>query len=702
MHNLLKTGCLALFAWCVIAPNAQAQAVQDSANRQEAARALPLKRIVILASGMAYYEHTGNLSGAAQFSLSFKPDAINDALKSLVINDPASKNPSVRYQSEQTLLQTLRSLKIDLSGRPDIAEILRSQRGAEVEIAAPTPASGRIVGVETRVSVAPNGETKDEAWLSLYTAGGLRLFNIKEINTFTFKDAGLNQDLSRALDLISAVRNSVSRDLQITLDGTGERRVSLSYVIPAPVWKVSYRLDLGSITPPAGNNAAKRAALFQGWAIVDNDTDADWNNVELSLVAGRPVSFIQSLYPPYYVSRPILPLAIAGAAPAETHDSGFGFSAENETTMKSVTRNRGMALREADAMMAYEEAEDERAYPSAAAPAPSVAGGAMQTAQGAAAGDQFEFTIKNPVSLDRRMSAMLPLVEQDLEGRKLVIFSGANAPNRSAHPRLGAELVNSSGMKLPAGPITVYDGGVYAGDALIEFWNENEKRLISFGEDLSVTASVSETTTRSISAVKIAGGVMNITSGLTYFKTYTFKNSGGQSKSLLIEHPKTYGASLVSPEADEETAAAYRFTMTLPAGRELVITVSEERPIEERVTLFALRPEAFVRYVSNQEIPATVRAALQQAVELRRKISAEEAAASELEERRQYLISEQERIRENFQAVGGETQLGQDYLKRLTALDSEMDGLAPRLEQARAGVKAAQKAYEDYLNGLTL
>jgi chromosome segregation ATPase len=169
-----------------------------------------------------------------------------------------------------------------------------------------------------------------------------------------------------------------------------------------------------------------------------------------------------------------------------------------------------------------------------------------------------------------------------------------------------------------------------------------------------------------------------------------------------VEHPKTSGTTLAAPEADEETAAAYRFTMILPAGRDLVLTVSEERPIEERLTLLALRPESFVSYAGNQEVPANVRAALQQAIELRRRISAAETAAGELENRRQYLISEQGRIRENFQAVGGETQPGQDYLKRLTALDAEIDSLAPRLEQARAGVKTAQKTYEDYLNGLAL
>jgi hypothetical protein len=257
-------------------------------------------------------------------------------------------------------------------------------------------------------------------------------------------------------------------------------------------------------------------------------------------------------------------------------------------------------------------------------------------------------------------------------------------------------------MKLPAGPITVYDGGTYAGDALIEFWNQDEKRLISFGEDLSVSASVSETESRALSAVTLSGGLMTISRSLTRFKTYTFQNAGEQSKLLVVEHPKTPGTTLVSPEADEVTPGAYRFTMTLQGGRELLVMVSEERPLQERISLIGLRPEAFVSYASNQEIPANVRAALRRAAELLSGVSASEIELGEIEERRNYLIEEQDRIRKNLEASGNQTQQGQEYLRRLVSLDTAIDALGPELEKAGAKLKAARKAYEDYIAGLDI
>ncbi|MDR0324316.1 MAG: DUF4139 domain-containing protein [Treponema sp.] len=637
---------------------------------QQTENPLPLKRVVILTSGLAYYEHSGTLNSAANIVLPFRLDAVNDALKTLVINDSASANPSVTYQSEQTLIQTLRSLSIDLSDEPGLPVILSRLRGAEVEIESPIPFTGRIAGIEYR-QVGSSGymETR-EPWLLLNTAQGIRPFNLKEISSISFKNPVIEQDLNRGLDLIAASRNSFSRLLSINLPGSGRRDVSISYVIPSPVWKVSYRLDLGAQRP-----------LFQGWAIVDNDSDTDWANVQLSLVAGRPVSFIQNLYPPYYVSRPVLPLSIAGTAEAQTHDREYSTSSADSRVMM-------------DYSLAEESVMAARQY---SAPAQNVTGGTVTTAAGSEAGGQFEFTIKNPVSLDRRMSAMLPLVESQIEARGLLIYNGSGR-----YPRLGAEITNTSGMKLPAGPITVYDGGVYAGDALIEFWNENEKRLISFGEDLSVTAAAGNTSTRAVSSVTVSGGVMTINRSQTFTRTYTFINSGSAAKQLVVEHAKTAQTDLVSPAANEQTAAAYRFNVTLQPNRETILTVNERRPVSERITLLSQRPETILSYTTNDEIPPRVRQALQRAVELRQAVDAASQTVRNIETKRNSLISDQDRVRRNLEAAGSQTQQGQEYLRRLVALDSEIDTETANLERANANTRSAQQAYENYLNTINL
>jgi hypothetical protein len=682
----MKKNILHLAVFCLCLPVISAQGIQDNAGTS-GSQVLPVTKIAIYSSGLAYFEHTGTLNGPAVIKLPFRENAVNDALMSLVLNDPASANPNVSYQSPYTLFQTLRSLKIDLSDEADMAGILRRLRGAEVEIAVPSPVSGKIMGVEYRSRQTSSGAQYFDPWLSLYTGQGIKMFNFADINAIKFKDPAIEADLKRALDLIAGSRNNDSRDLTIQLPGTGSRRVSLNYVIPSPVWKASYRLDLG------GENAKPR---LQGWAIVDNDGDVDWDKVELSLVAGRPSSFIQNLYPPYYVYRPVLPLAIAGAADAATHDQGYA-PAPSPAAPRLESGGSARASMAAKAMDQAAEADYIRERPAAGVIETAISGAA-----GSEAGEQFEFTMKNPVSIARQMSAMLPLADAFVEARKLLIFSGASWSNRNQNPRLGAELTNTSGIKLPAGPITVYDGGTYAGDALIEFWNEGEKRLISYGEDLSVIGAVMNSSSNTFSSVTISGGIMTITRSQEYLKTYTFKNNAAQDKRILIEHPKTQGTTLDSPAADEETPALYRFTVTLPAGGELTTQVRESRPIMERVTLTQLRPEAFLSYTGSQELPANVREALQQAVNLRSSLNASQAAVTEAEKQRAGFVSEQDRIRKNLEAAGSTTQQGQEYLKRLLSLDDSIDKLDTELQKLRENARTAQKAYEDYLGSLIL
>jgi len=658
---------------------------------------LPLRRLALFSSGVGFFEHTGSVSGSVELSLPFNINAVNDALKSLVINDPDSSS-TVSYPAEETLPRTLKSLSINLIDNPSIPELLNSLKGAEIEVSIPNPVKGRIMLVEYRPEFGSDRnrrETENEAFLSLFTAQGIRVIRLKEINSFTFSDPKINADLNRALDLITQSRDSETRNLTIKLPGEKTREVSLSYVIPTPIWKVSYRLDLSQEKP-----------FLQGWAIVDNDGDTDWNNVELALVTGRPVSFIQNLYAPYHIFRPTLPLAIAGIAEARTYDSGSPM-----VMMDMALRSRAspeMQMREeVELEKAYASdttsASRERAVASAPVPSPNVASGSLETAQGRSAGDQFEFTIKKPVTILRQQSAMLPLVEGAVKAEKMLVFSGSRAGiGRTINPAISAELTNDTGMKLPAGPITVYDGGTYAGDALIEFFPEGEKRIISYGEDLSVTGSVTASNSRNITSVTISKGVMTINQRQSFERFYTFRNAARESKKLILEHPITSGANLITPSSySEKTNTLYRFTLSLPQG-ETNFSVKEELPISQTIILSQLNLNSFISYSSNREIPEEVRTALQRAITLRQKIDEERRVLSNLENQRKRLFDEQERTRRNLEVAGNQSQQGQDYLRRLVAQDAEIDDMNSKIASAEQAVQNAQKEYDTYIADLSL
>jgi hypothetical protein len=487
-----------------------------------------------------------------------------------------------------------------------------------------------------------------------------------------------------------ASRDANAKNLLVTLNAGGNRAVSLSYVIPAPVWKVSYRLDLSGSVP-----------FLQGWAIVDNDSDTDWNQVQLSLLTGRPVSFIQNLYPPYHLYRPTVPLAIAGIAESRTYDSGYA----QDSRAKLAVEER-MEMEAASGRNAIPQYAPVPAPPPAVAEAQmsSVTGGSMQAASVSSLGDQFEFTIKSPVTLERRQSAMLPLVEGAVKADKTLVLSGSRTSSGVIiHPAICAELTNTSGMKLPAGPITVYDGGSYAGDALIEFFPENEKRLISYGDDLSVTGNSSYAGTRYITAVNITGGVMTISRRQSHEREYTIRNASEEAKKLIIEHPVTSGSELIEPRtADDRTANLYRFNRELAARTTLSFKVREETPVSERITLAQLRPDAFLSYSTNQEIPANVRTVLTRAIQLKGIADNALTAQAQLEAQRSRLVTEQDRIRRNLEAAGNQNPQGQEYLRRLSDMDSEIDSLNSSLDAAIKETERTKREYDNYLATISI
>lgn len=691
MNRIAKAVAFATAIAAIAASPCHAQAASAPGQVSPREATLPVTRVVLFSSGVGYFEHRGPVTGDSVVSLPFAFDEVNDALKSLVVSDGSAggdrtASPSVSYPSQESLDRALKDFRIDLSGSPRVADLLARLRGAEISADMPETVTGRIVSIEAR-------PTKDPAvtrpYAVLLTRTGLRSIALDDAQSIRFSDKGIGEDFDRALSLLLAARDEKRRSLDVRLPGTGTRQAAIGYVIAAPVWKVSYRLDLAPDKPQ-----------IQGWAIVDNPSGQDWIDVTLSLVSGRPVSFIQDLYPPLYLDRPTLPLAIAGIAAARSFDSGFADNSadEEEAPMEKAVSPASMARKDAMPSPAPSRGPSGAAF----APAPSslASTAALETASVAKAGDQFQFTVKKPVSLERGRSAMLPLVAGDIAAERVSIYSPGSS---SGHPMLGAKLANSTGIRLPGGPIVVFDGGVYAGDALLDFFPEKDSRLIVFGEDLSVTTDVSASSSQETVGVTISKGAMIFSRRLTVSKTYAFKNGASTAKKIVIEHPITPGAELFEPKAsDEKTESVYRFSLALPAAGEARLVVKERSPRSESVLLGSLRPDDFLAYSSSQEIPRNVRDALRKAIELRKKLEDAQRSLADLQERKSALAADQSRYRSNLGSVGRDSAQGQQYLKRLMDAETAIDQADARIADAQKAAQEAQRAYETYIGGLDL
>ena len=661
---------------------------------QDATADVPMTKVVLFSSGVGYFERFGSVDGNATMQLSFRTDQINDMLKSMVLMDlDGGAVAGVSYASRDPLTRALKSFAIDLSGDYDMDALLRKLRGAEVTVAAPDKVTGRIYGIETHTKQIMTGSQPTivtELVIDLLTPEGFKSLPMSAVQNIALTDERLASEINKALDLIASSRDTQRKAVEVSFTGKGKRRVRIGYINETPVWKTSYRLDLSGEKP-----------LIQGWAIVENATDSDWTDVSLSLVSGRPISFIQDLYTPLYVPRPeVRPQLYASLRP-QMYEEGMEAPAEAEAKELAKPSVRARRLvgemaaaappRAAGLAMMEEAAKGEIALGGA---------GVVSLAAAGEVGELFSYTIQQPVTLPRQTSAMLPIINSPIAAEKVSIY---NQNVLAKNPLNGAYLTNDTGLKMIAGPVTVLDDGMYAGDAQIDNLTPGEKRLISYAVDLNVTVDPSVKTDSRIVAVKIVRGVMNVRRLHTFSQTYAIRNKSADKRTLIVEHPFNAERKLVAPEKfEEKTPTLYRFRVEVDPNSTKDLLVKEEQVITEGLAILDASVDNLLWYVRHGELSQAARDALTKAIEMRQALAQTQAAIAEKEKQLNEIKQGQDRLRKNIDTVGRDSTIGKRYLAKLNEEENTIEKLEGELAELRATAEQQQKALADYISGLNV
>jgi hypothetical protein len=277
---------------------------------------LPVRRVVLYKNGVGYFEHLGRVRGSQDVHIDFTSAQLNDVLKSLTVLDLAGgRITGVDYNSEAPLARRLATLRLALGEKPSVSEFLGALRGARIEVrAANGPAlTGKLLSVERKTRNAANWTVETDEISLISDAGEVRSVDLNPTTSVRIVDHDLNAEVGKYLGLVASAREQDVRRMTVSTAGNGERNLYVSYISEVPIWKTTYRIVLPT---KVGNKP-----LLQGWAIVDNTVGEDWNDVELSLVAGAPHSFIQQLSEPYYGRRPVVPLPESVQLAPQTHAS---------------------------------------------------------------------------------------------------------------------------------------------------------------------------------------------------------------------------------------------------------------------------------------------------------------------------------------------------------------------------------------------
>src|SRR6266536_1899507 len=292
-------------------PEATSSGAPISPPLADGDKEIPIRRVVLYKNGVGYFEHQGRVSANQELNIRFTTAQLNDVLKSLTVVDLGGGSVGgVRYNSIAPLSQRLGTLRLALDGNTDRASFLNALRGARVEVhAASGSGTGRLLSVEEVTRQDKDSNELKSTQISLVTdSGELRTFDLTPATSVRILESEMATEVSRYMGLLASARDKDLRQMTISTTGDGPRDVVVSYISEVPVWKSTYRIVLPKDAKDNGPAAAKNDALLQGWAVVDNTVGEDWRNVQLSLVAGAPQSFIEPISQPYYVRRPVVEL----------------------------------------------------------------------------------------------------------------------------------------------------------------------------------------------------------------------------------------------------------------------------------------------------------------------------------------------------------------------------------------------------------
>ncbi|HEX3740623.1 MAG TPA: carboxypeptidase regulatory-like domain-containing protein [Terriglobales bacterium] len=291
-------------------------AQQSSSSSDTDAARLPVKRVVLYKNGVGYFEHSARVHGNQELGIDFTTGQLNDVLKSLTVVDLGDGQISdIRYNSIAPLDERLRALRLPFGEQITQAEFLSALRGSRVEVAGKgESATGRLLSVEEEEDrTNDSGGTYHVTDFSIVTdAGEMKNFELSPSVSVRLADHELNDEVGRYLNLVGSSRARDLRRMTVSATGNGDRDIFVSYISEVPVWKSTYRI----ILPEKPNEKP----LLQGWAIVDNTIGEDWKDVQLSLIAGAPQSFIQNISQPLYARRPEVALPESAMLTPQTHE----------------------------------------------------------------------------------------------------------------------------------------------------------------------------------------------------------------------------------------------------------------------------------------------------------------------------------------------------------------------------------------------
>ncbi|HVH89447.1 MAG TPA: DUF4139 domain-containing protein, partial [Terriglobales bacterium] len=722
----------------VLGGSAAAQRVIAAATPSASDR-LPVRHVALYKNGIGYFEHDGKVHGNQTVTIAFTTSQLNDVLKSLTAIDlNGGRIADVSYNSTAPLEQRLNTLQLPIGEKTTTAEFLDALRGARVEVSSGSASVvGRLLSVETVTTFVTDegkkgSEARSHTELSVITdSGELRTFLLSPATSVHLLESDLNQEVGRYLSLIVSTRAADVRKMTIATEGSGDRQLSVSYISEVPIWKSTYRIVLPS--------SAGQRPLLQGWAVVDNTVGEDWDNVELSLIAGAPQSFVQEISQPYYARRPVVGLPELATLTPQTHEGTLQAEMKLPAPPPPPPLGSGSASGVLGGIVSepYGGPSKSRNFKGngsgggiggvGAGVGGGFGGGVyarsdspylidtpdgksvtdlMESQQTTASahdlGDVFEYKINQPVTIHKNQSALVPILQARIDAEKVTLWSP-----REPRPLRALWLTNSSGLTLDGGTFSIQEAQTFAGEGLMDAIRPGEKRLISYAADpaVQVKSEVKGEGQRA-TLVRIHRGLLFQESQEREHHRYIVRNQDASAREVVIEHPERKGWELAGGAKPEETSAsAYRFRIKVDPAQSSSLEFDEVHSFGTNYALTNITPDQIAIFVRQAWVNDKIENALRPIIEQKNEVAGYDQKIASTKNKISAIFDDQKRLRENLAALKGGVEvrsLAERYTGELNREEDELATLRKDLVQLQVQHETANQKLNEMMEKLEL
>lgn len=537
---------------------------------------LPVREIVLYKHGVGFFIRAGAVTGE-EITLTFRQDEINDVLKSLTVFDRAGGQVlGIHYQTPMDKAARLANSSIHLDDKTSLRDLLRDLRGRKVTFMVEDEViQGRVIGLDEA-----SQEEQPAQVAVLVDEKRVRVFPLPALHDLAIEDDLSGHDLRYFLD--TTVGEDTRRLVTIQLS-PGDHDLLMNYVMPSPIWRVSYRLVAETLEQGG-------RAILQGWGLFDNRLDEDLEKVQVTLVAGQPISFIYDLYSSEIPRRPkVKDEARLVSGPIEYETEILDDQAVTGSAAYSPAYPMPAAAPQAKARggvsfgnlfgAGQPITRDEReSIDLHRARLQSITAHKLPI-QTKDTGEFFQYVITTPVSVKRGDSALVPIISQEVRYQRELLYNGSKLPN---HPVSALRFNNSTGLILERGPVTLVEDGDYRGEAVIPFTREGNDIYLPYAVELGVRVSESTSHRYEDESTHLEGDYFVYRSYQIEETHYTLHNATQREVTVIIEAPLRHGWELLEPPAPDATTLTDRhWRVAVPPRRKAEFT-RQERFLRER------------------------------------------------------------------------------------------------------------------------